>query len=149
MGTSTVEQLLENVCLLLASRTRDVVKSALGFIKVAVVVMDVVHLAKHVQLVVSAPLPLRGQPHGLWSASMDLVNFEASKFQTFVYLNTSLCNRSYRSLGKDSCLPSGSEECTRCQAASCDLPLSTPEKQGLCRAKASRQGHPLFYRWRN
>lgn len=52
MGTSTVEQLLENVCLLLASRTRDVVKSALGFIKVAVVVMDVVHLAKHVQLVV-------------------------------------------------------------------------------------------------
>lgn len=54
MGTSTVEQLLENVCLLLASRTRDVVKSALGFIKVAVVVMDVVHLAKHVQLVLEA-----------------------------------------------------------------------------------------------
>ncbi|XP_040111084.1 RRP12-like protein isoform X2 [Oryx dammah] len=54
MGTSTVEQLLENVCLLLASRTRDVVKSALGFIKVAVVVMDVMHLAKHVQLVMGA-----------------------------------------------------------------------------------------------
>ncbi|KAM9701669.1 RRP12-like protein [Dama dama] len=54
MGTSTVEQLLENVCLLLASRTRDVVKSALGFIKVAVVVMDVVRLAKHVQLVMGA-----------------------------------------------------------------------------------------------
>ncbi|XP_069317067.1 RRP12-like protein isoform X2 [Eulemur rufifrons] len=54
MGTSTVEQLLENVCLLLASRTRDVVKSALGFIKVAVVVMDVMHLAKHVQLVMEA-----------------------------------------------------------------------------------------------
>ncbi|CAO2585490.1 RRP12-like protein [Lemmus lemmus] len=54
MGTSTVEQLLENVCLLLASRTRDVVRSALGFIKVAVVVMDVVHLAKHVQLVMDA-----------------------------------------------------------------------------------------------
>lgn len=63
MGTSTVEQLLENVCLLLASRTRDVVKSALGFIKVAVVVMDVVHLAKHVQLVVSAPLHLGRWPH--------------------------------------------------------------------------------------
>ena len=57
MGTSTVEQLLENVCLLLASRTRDVVKSALGFIKVAVVVMDVAHMAKHVQLVVSVPFP--------------------------------------------------------------------------------------------
>uniref|UniRef100_A0A452V9Z8 Ribosomal RNA processing 12 homolog n=1 Tax=Ursus maritimus TaxID=29073 RepID=A0A452V9Z8_URSMA len=50
MGTSTVEQLLENVCLLLASRTRDVVKSALGFIKVAVVVMDVARLAKHAPL---------------------------------------------------------------------------------------------------
>ncbi|XP_055280941.1 RRP12-like protein [Moschus berezovskii] len=54
MGIRTVEQLLENVCLLLASRTRDVVKSALGFIKVAVVVMDVVHLAKHMQLVMGA-----------------------------------------------------------------------------------------------
>uniref|UniRef100_A0A8C0I2H1 Ribosomal RNA processing 12 homolog n=1 Tax=Balaenoptera musculus TaxID=9771 RepID=A0A8C0I2H1_BALMU len=54
MGTSTMEQLLENVCLLLASRTRDVVRSALGFIKVAVVVMDVAHLAKHVQLVMGA-----------------------------------------------------------------------------------------------
>ncbi|XP_019808507.2 RRP12-like protein isoform X1 [Bos indicus] len=54
MGTSTVEQLLGNVCLLLASRTRDVVKSALGFIKVAVVVMDVAHMAKHVQLVMEA-----------------------------------------------------------------------------------------------
>ncbi|XP_028336947.1 RRP12-like protein [Physeter macrocephalus] len=54
MGTSTMEQLLENVCLLLASRTRDVVRSALGFIKVAVVVMDMAHLAKHVQLVMGA-----------------------------------------------------------------------------------------------
>ncbi|XP_055109317.2 RRP12-like protein isoform X2 [Symphalangus syndactylus] len=54
MGASTVEQLLENVCLLLVSRTRDVVKSALGFIKVAVTVMDVAHLAKHVQLVMEA-----------------------------------------------------------------------------------------------
>lgn len=60
MGTSTVEQLLGNVCLLLASRTRDVVKSALGFIKVAVVVMDVAHMAKHVQLVVSVPFPSAG-----------------------------------------------------------------------------------------
>lgn len=54
MGASTVEQLLKNVCLLLASRTRDVVKSALGFIKVAVVVMNVTHLAKHVQLVMKS-----------------------------------------------------------------------------------------------
>ncbi|XP_059755485.1 RRP12-like protein [Balaenoptera ricei] len=54
MGTSTMEQLLENVCLLLASRTRDVVRSALGFVKVAVVIMDMAHLAKHVQLVMGA-----------------------------------------------------------------------------------------------
>ncbi|XP_040848313.1 RRP12-like protein isoform X3 [Ochotona curzoniae] len=54
LGTSTVQQLLQNVCLLLASRTRDVVKSALGFIKVAVVVMDVAHMSKHVQLVLEA-----------------------------------------------------------------------------------------------
>ena len=76
MGTSTVEQLLENVCMLLASRTRDVVKSALGFIKVAVVVMDVVHLAKHVQLVVRFHCVHWGggcswgvsvNPVGLWS----------------------------------------------------------------------------------
>lgn len=53
MGSNTVEQLLQNVCLLLASRTRDVVKSALGFIKVAAVAMDVTLLAKHVHLVVS------------------------------------------------------------------------------------------------
>ncbi|XP_019795292.1 RRP12-like protein [Delphinus delphis] len=54
MGASTMEQLLENVCLLLASRTRDVVRSALGFIKVSMVVMDMAHLAKHVQLVMGA-----------------------------------------------------------------------------------------------
>lgn len=57
MGASTMEQLLENVCLLLASRTRDVVRSALGFIKVSMVVMDMAHLAKHMQLVVSVPFP--------------------------------------------------------------------------------------------
>lgn len=84
MGTSTIEQLLENVCLLLASRTRDVVKSALGFIKVAVVVMDVAHLAKHVQLVVSVP----SSPQ--WVAAWPLVcqhglmSTETSRFQTFV-----------------------------------------------------------------
>ncbi|XP_024590610.1 RRP12-like protein isoform X4 [Neophocaena asiaeorientalis asiaeorientalis] len=54
MGASTMEQLLENVCLLLASRTRDVVRSALGFIKVSMVVMDMAHLAKHMQLVMGA-----------------------------------------------------------------------------------------------
>ncbi|XP_075391105.1 RRP12-like protein [Tenrec ecaudatus] len=54
LGTRLVAQLLESVCLLLASRTRDVVKSALGFVKVVVAVMDGAHLAKHVQLVMDA-----------------------------------------------------------------------------------------------
>lgn len=81
-----MEQLLENVCLLLASRTRDVVKSALGFIKVAVVVMDVAHLAKHVQLVVSVPFPLCGRRRDLWAALMEPVSLKASKFQAFFYL---------------------------------------------------------------
>lgn len=78
-----MEQLLENVCLLLASRTRDVVKSALGFIKVAVVVMNVAHLAKHVQLVVSVPFPLCGWQCGLQAAIMGPVSPKASKFQAF------------------------------------------------------------------
>ncbi|XP_044518594.1 RRP12-like protein isoform X2 [Gracilinanus agilis] len=54
MGTDAIEQLLRNVCLLLASRTRDVVKSALGFIKVVLLVMDVTHVAKHLQLMMEA-----------------------------------------------------------------------------------------------
>ncbi|XP_074089321.1 RRP12-like protein [Macrotis lagotis] len=54
MGTDTVEELLKNVCLLLASRTRDVVKSALGFIKVVLLVMDMTHLARHLQLMMEA-----------------------------------------------------------------------------------------------
>ncbi|XP_072482690.1 RRP12-like protein [Notamacropus eugenii] len=54
MGTDTIEQLLKNVCLLLASRTRDVVKSALGFIKVVLLVMDMTHLARHLQLMMEA-----------------------------------------------------------------------------------------------
>ncbi|KFP83509.1 RRP12-like, partial [Apaloderma vittatum] len=46
---SVVEQLLQNICLLLASRTRDVVKAALGFLKVILLLMDTKLLAKHVQ----------------------------------------------------------------------------------------------------
>ncbi|XP_062466432.1 RRP12-like protein [Pezoporus occidentalis] len=44
-----VEQLLQNICLLLASRTRDVVKAALGFLKVTLLLVDTKLLAKHVQ----------------------------------------------------------------------------------------------------
>ncbi|XP_076021629.1 RRP12-like protein [Genypterus blacodes] len=44
---STMEQLLHNVCLLLASRTREIVKAALGFLKVILFIMDSKTLASH------------------------------------------------------------------------------------------------------
>ncbi|XP_071336805.1 RRP12-like protein [Trachinotus anak] len=45
---STMEQLLHNICLLLSSRTREIVKAALGFIKVVLFIMDPKTLATHV-----------------------------------------------------------------------------------------------------
>ncbi|NXM66302.1 RRP12 protein, partial [Serilophus lunatus] len=51
---SVVEQLLQNICLLLASRTRDVVKAALGFIKVTLLLVDTKLLAKHVEAMLEA-----------------------------------------------------------------------------------------------
>ncbi|KAG7236367.1 hypothetical protein INR49_001064 [Caranx melampygus] len=45
---STMEQLLHNICLLLSSRTREIVKAALGFIKVILFIMDPKALASHV-----------------------------------------------------------------------------------------------------
>lgn len=53
---SVVEQLLQNICLLLASRTRDVVKAALGFLKVTLLLVDTKLLAKHVQTMVRSCL---------------------------------------------------------------------------------------------
>uniref|UniRef100_A0A3B3U439 Ribosomal RNA processing 12 homolog n=1 Tax=Poecilia latipinna TaxID=48699 RepID=A0A3B3U439_9TELE len=50
IDVSTMEQLLQNVCLLLSSRTREVVKAALGFIKVILFVMDPKALGSHVTL---------------------------------------------------------------------------------------------------
>ncbi|XP_029690750.1 RRP12-like protein [Takifugu rubripes] len=44
---TTMEQLLHNVCLLLRSRTREIVKAALGFIKVILFIMDPKTLASH------------------------------------------------------------------------------------------------------
>ncbi|XP_068597259.1 RRP12-like protein [Brachionichthys hirsutus] len=44
---TTREQLLHNVCLLLSSRTREIVKAALGFIKVILFIMDPKTLASH------------------------------------------------------------------------------------------------------
>ncbi|XP_024063230.2 RRP12-like protein, partial [Terrapene carolina triunguis] len=54
MGLAVAEQLLQNVCLLLGSRTRDVVKAALGFLKVALLLVDAQLLAKHVQTMLEA-----------------------------------------------------------------------------------------------
>ncbi|NWX87944.1 RRP12 protein, partial [Nothoprocta pentlandii] len=54
LEVSVVEQLLQNVCLLLRSRTRDVVKAALGFLKVVLLLVDVNLLAKHVQTMLEA-----------------------------------------------------------------------------------------------
>ncbi|KAL7383773.1 hypothetical protein ABVT39_017167 [Epinephelus coioides] len=45
---TTMEQLLQNICLLLSSRTREIVKAALGFIKVILFIMDPKTLASHV-----------------------------------------------------------------------------------------------------
>ncbi|XP_075933158.1 RRP12-like protein [Anarhichas minor] len=47
IDVSTREQLLHNVCLLLTSRTREIVKAALSFIKVILFIMDPKALASH------------------------------------------------------------------------------------------------------
>ncbi|KAK5616046.1 pre-rRNA processing protein [Crenichthys baileyi] len=47
---SIMEQLLQNICLLLSSRTREVVKAALGFIKVILFIMDPKALGSHVTI---------------------------------------------------------------------------------------------------
>ncbi|KAM9808735.1 RRP12-like protein [Syngnathus typhle] len=44
---STMEQILRNVCILLASRTREVVKAALSFIKVILFILEPKTLASH------------------------------------------------------------------------------------------------------
>lgn len=54
MSVVVIEQLLENVCLLLSSKTREVVKAALGFIKVVLFIMDIKLLSKHLQLMMEA-----------------------------------------------------------------------------------------------
>uniref|UniRef100_A0A7N8X2L9 Ribosomal RNA processing 12 homolog n=1 Tax=Mastacembelus armatus TaxID=205130 RepID=A0A7N8X2L9_9TELE len=47
---NTLEQLLHNICLLLSSRTREIVKASLGFIKVILFIMDPKTLASHVTM---------------------------------------------------------------------------------------------------
>ncbi|XP_070696619.1 RRP12-like protein [Pempheris klunzingeri] len=52
--TTTREQLLYNVCLLLSARTREIVKAALGFIKVILFIMDPRTLASHATVMLEA-----------------------------------------------------------------------------------------------
>lgn len=52
----TMEQLLHNICLLLSSRTREIVKAALGFIKVILFIMEPKTLASHVTVMVRDPV---------------------------------------------------------------------------------------------
>uniref|UniRef100_A0A673BP20 Ribosomal RNA processing 12 homolog n=1 Tax=Sphaeramia orbicularis TaxID=375764 RepID=A0A673BP20_9TELE len=47
---TTLEQLLHNICLLMSSRTREIVKATLGFIKVILFIMDPKTLASHVTI---------------------------------------------------------------------------------------------------
>uniref|UniRef100_A0A672PW52 Uncharacterized protein n=1 Tax=Sinocyclocheilus grahami TaxID=75366 RepID=A0A672PW52_SINGR len=51
IAVSSLELLLQNVCLLLSSRTRDVVKASLGFLKVLLFSMDVKVLASHIAVI--------------------------------------------------------------------------------------------------
>ncbi|XP_073689985.1 RRP12-like protein [Garra rufa] len=48
---SSLELLLQNVCLLLSSRTREIVKASLGFLKVLLFCMDVKVLASHITVI--------------------------------------------------------------------------------------------------
>uniref|UniRef100_A0A8C2FHT3 Ribosomal RNA processing 12 homolog n=1 Tax=Cyprinus carpio TaxID=7962 RepID=A0A8C2FHT3_CYPCA len=49
-NVSSLELLLQNVCLLLSSRTRDIVKASLGFLKVLLFSLDVKVLASHITM---------------------------------------------------------------------------------------------------
>lgn len=53
IDVSSLELLLQNVCLLLSSRTRDIVKASLGFLKVLLFSLDVKVLASHITVIVS------------------------------------------------------------------------------------------------
>uniref|UniRef100_A0A2D4NLC0 Ribosomal RNA-processing protein 12-like conserved domain-containing protein n=2 Tax=Micrurus surinamensis TaxID=129470 RepID=A0A2D4NLC0_MICSU len=54
IGSDALEQLVKHVCLMVGSRTRDVVKSALGFLKVTVLLLDTTLLGRHLETVLEA-----------------------------------------------------------------------------------------------
>ncbi|XP_028586368.2 RRP12-like protein [Podarcis muralis] len=54
VGSDALEQLMQHVCLMVGSRTRDVVKSALGFLKVALLLLDTALLSRHLETMLEA-----------------------------------------------------------------------------------------------
>ncbi|XP_062988583.1 RRP12-like protein [Elgaria multicarinata webbii] len=54
VGPDALEQLMQHVCLIVGSRTRDVVKSALGFLKVALLLLDTALLGRHLETMLEA-----------------------------------------------------------------------------------------------
>lgn len=54
IDVSSVEQLLENICILLSSRTREIVKASMAFIKVILFALDVKVLASHVSVIMES-----------------------------------------------------------------------------------------------
>ncbi|KAH0623825.1 hypothetical protein JD844_006974 [Phrynosoma platyrhinos] len=54
VGPDALEQLMKHVCLMVGSRTRDVVKSAFSFLKVAVLLLDTALLGRHMETMLEA-----------------------------------------------------------------------------------------------
>uniref|UniRef100_A0A6J0V438 RRP12-like protein n=1 Tax=Pogona vitticeps TaxID=103695 RepID=A0A6J0V438_9SAUR len=54
IGSDALEQLMQHVCLMIGSRTRDVVKSALGFLKVTLLLLDTASLGRHMETMLEA-----------------------------------------------------------------------------------------------
>ncbi|KAF7253862.1 RRP12-like protein [Varanus komodoensis] len=54
VGPDALEQLMQHVCFMVGSRTRDVVKSALGFLKVALLLLDTAALGRHMETMLEA-----------------------------------------------------------------------------------------------
>ena len=55
LSGAVLDNMIENVCLLLTSKTREVVKTALGFIKEILSAYENTTLASHLQELVSLP----------------------------------------------------------------------------------------------
>lgn len=80
IDTNTREQLLHNICLLLTSRTREIVKAALGFIKVILFIMDPKTLASHASVMVGI-VPVDTHVYCKGQLRPDLIQMSLSVFR--------------------------------------------------------------------